>query len=160
MGPSVVRHAYLTTPCTSHSHLKRLHWANTSFVCASYAFLEPRSRGRAEKLKRKRQEYEELHREELAAEARASEARRRLEALLTEQRQLIAHIMARHASFYDLLQVRADVLVIAAGMFVGCVIWCRAVCMHFLFCSLPCYLLLILQRCKAAETHVCASVSA
>ena len=64
---------------------------------------------RAEKLKRKRTEYEAQHKEEIARRAREAEARRRVEANIVEQSQLIAHIMARHTTLYDLLQVH-DIL--------------------------------------------------
>ena len=61
---------------------------------------------RAAKLKRKRQEFEEQNKDAIEAQQRRAEARRRREASISDQRELLAHILKHHSSLYELLQVR------------------------------------------------------
>ena len=62
---------------------------------------------RAEKLKRKRHEFEEANKGEMERKRKATEAARRQEATLAESRALVAHVLACHSSFYGLLQARS-----------------------------------------------------
>ena len=60
----------------------------------------------AEKLKRKRHEYEEQHREDIQRRQKHAEVARKQEASASEQRKLVSHILRHHSSYFDLLQVR------------------------------------------------------
>ena len=60
----------------------------------------------AEKLKRKRREYEEQHREDIQRWQKQAEVARKQEASASEQRKLVSHILRHHSSYFDLLQVR------------------------------------------------------
>lgn len=60
--------------------------------------------------KRKRQEFEEQNKDAIEAKQRHEEARRRREASISDQRELLAHILKHHSSLYELLQVHGSPL--------------------------------------------------